>query len=107
VVARRSEVYWVALDPTLGNEMQKTRPCVVVSPDELNLRLKRVIVAPLTSTIRPYRFRVTTTIAGKASSVVLDQLRTVDLTRLGRRIGKVDARAMGAILNTLQAMFAP
>jgi len=87
--------------------MQKTRPCVVVSPDELNLRLKRVIVAPLTSTIRPYRFRVTTTIAGKASSVVLDQLRTVDLTRLGRRIGKVDARAMGAILNTLQAMFAP
>jgi mRNA interferase MazF len=104
---RRSEVYWVALDPKVGTEIQKTRPCVVVSPDELNSRLKRVIVAPLTSTIHPYRFRVTTTVAGRPSSVVLDQLRTVDLTRLGRRIGKVDARAMGDILNTLQAMFAP
>jgi mRNA interferase MazF len=107
VVVRRSEIYWVALDPTVGTEVRKTRPCVVVSPDELNSRLSRVIVAPLTRTIRPYRFRIATTIAGKPSSVVLDQLRTVDLTRLGRRIGKVDARAMGDILNTLQAMFAP
>ncbi len=107
MVAKRSEVYWVALDPTVGTEVQKTRPCVVVSPDELNSRLNRVIVAPLTSTIRPLRFRVNTTIAGRPSSVVLDQLRTVDCGRLGKRLGKIDARTMGEILNTLQAMFAP
>ncbi len=107
MVVRRSEIYSVALDPTVGTEMQKTRPCVVVSPDELNTRLDRVIVAPVTSTIRPLRFRVTTTVAGRPGSVVLDQLRTVDTARLGKRIGKVDARTMGDILNTLQAMFAP
>jgi mRNA interferase MazF len=91
----------------VGTEIQKTRPCVVVSPDELNAQLNRVIVAPLTSTIRPFRFRVTATLAGRTSSVVLDQLRTVDVKRLGERIGKVDRRTMGAILATLQAMFAP
>ena len=107
MVARRSEIYWVALDPTVGTEIQKTRPCVVVSPDELNARLDRVIVAPITSTIRPLRFRVTTTVTGRAASVVLDQLRTVDAARLRERIGKVDARTMGNILRTLQAMFAP
>ncbi len=107
MVAKRSEVYWVALDPTVGTEIQKTRPCVVVSPDELNARLNRVIVAPLTSTIRPLRFRVNATIAGRPSSVVLDQLRTVDSARLGRRLGKIDARTMGELLSTLQAMFAP
>jgi mRNA interferase MazF len=79
----------------------------VVSPDELNAHLSRVIVAPLTSTVRPYRFRVTATLAGRTSSVVLDQLRTVDIKRLGDRIGKVDARTMGTILATLQAMFTP
>ncbi len=83
------------------------RPCVVVSPDELNSRLKRVIVAPLTSTIRPLRFRVNATIAGRPSSVVLDQLRTVDVSRLGRRMGRIDARTMGDVLTVLQAMFAP
>ena len=107
MVARRSEIYWVALDPTVATEIQKTRPCVVVSPDELNARLDRVIIAPITSTIRPFRFRVTASVAGRPASVVLDQLRTVDSTRLGKRIGKVDARTMGDILNTLQAMFAP
>ena len=105
-MVKRSEVYWVALDPTVGSEIRKTRPCVVVSPDELNAHLGHVIVAPLTSTIRPFRFRVTTTIAGRQSSVVLDQLRTVDVGRLGTRIGKVDTRAMMDILGTLQAMFA-
>jgi len=107
VVARRSEIYWVALDPTVGTEMQKTRPCVVASPDELNARLGRVSIAPVTSTIRGFRFRVTTTVAGRPASVVLDQLRTVDAARFGKRIGKVEARTMGDILTTLQAMFAP
>ena len=107
MVAKRSEIYWVALDPTVGTEIRKTRPCVVVSPDELNSRLNRVMVAPLTSTIRPFRFRVTTAVAGRQASVVLDELRTVDMTRLGKRVGKVDARTMGSVLATLQAMFAP
>jgi mRNA interferase MazF len=106
VVAKRSEVYWVSLDPAVGTEMQKTRPCVIVSPDELNSRLRHVIVAPLTGTIRPFQFRITTSVAGKPSSVVLDQLRTVDITRLGKRAGKVDARTMRDILGKLQAMFA-
>lgn len=107
MVAKRSEIYWVALDPVVGSEIRKTRPCVVVSPDELNARLPRVIVAPLASTIRPFRFRVTTSVAGRSSSIVLDQLRTVDAARLGNRIGKVDARTMNDILGVLQAMFAP
>jgi mRNA interferase MazF len=106
-VVKRSEIYWVALDPTVGTEIQKTRPCVVVSPDELNAHLARVIVAPLTSNIRPFRFRVTATVDGRASSVVLDQLRAVDVKRLRGRIGKVDERTMGTILATLQAMFSP
>jgi len=106
VVAKRSEVYWVSLDPAVGTEMRKTRPCVIVSPDELNSHLHRVIVAPLTSTIRPLRFRVATSVAGKTASVLLDQLRTVDTARLGKRIGKVDTRTMRDILGKLQAMFA-
>jgi len=107
VVAKRSDVYWVSLDPTVGSEIQKTRPCVVVSPDELNSHRQHVIVAPLTSKIRPFRFRVTTSLAGNPASVVLDQLRTVDMGRLGTRVGKVDARTMRDILAKLQAMFAP
>ena len=105
-VVARAKIHWVALDPTVGTKIQKTRPCVVVSPDELNTRLDRVIIAPLTSAIRPFQFRVTTRVAGCPASVVLDQLRTFDGARLGKRIGTVDARTMGDILNTLQAMFA-
>jgi len=93
VVAKRSDIYWVALDPSIGTEIQKMRPCV--------------IVAPLTSAMRPLRFRVTTSVAGRPASVVLDQLRTVDGRRLGKRLGKVDARTMADILRTLQAMFSP
>jgi mRNA interferase MazF len=107
VVAKRSEVYRVRLDPALGTEIQRTRPCVIVSPDELNAHLHRVIVAPLTSTIRPFRYRVATRIGGRPASVVLDQLRTVDLSRLGERVGKIDTRTMRDILGKLQAMFAP
>lgn len=101
----RSEIYWVALDPVVGSEMKKTRPCVVVSPDELNSRLRHVIVAPLTSTIRAVPFRVTSTVSGRQASIALDQLRTVDTSRLLKRIGKVDGRTMNDVLGTLQAMF--
>jgi mRNA interferase MazF len=105
VVVQRSEVYWVILDPTVGSEIKKTRPCVVVSPDELNLHLRHIIVAPLTTAIRPFRYRVATSVAGKPVSVILNQLRTVDKTRLGKRVGKIDTRTMRDILGKLQAMF--
>jgi mRNA interferase MazF len=106
VVIHRSEVYWVSLDPTVGVEIQKTRPCVVVSPDELNSHLRHIIVAPLTTAIRPFRYRVATSIAGTPVSVILNQLRTVDRARLGKRMGKIDTRTMRDILGKLQAMFA-
>lgn len=102
----RSEIYWVVLDPTVGTEIQKTRPCVVVSPDELNAKLHHVIVAPITSTIRTVPFRILSTVEGRPANVLLDQLRAVDVSRLRQRIGKIDARTMNAILVTLQAMFA-
>jgi mRNA interferase MazF len=105
-VVARSEIYWVALDPTVGTEIQKTRPCVVVSPDELNAKLRHVTVAPITSTIRAVPFRILATVEGRQANVLLDQLRAVDVSRLQRRIGKIDARTMNDILVTLQAMFA-
>jgi mRNA interferase MazF len=105
-MVKRSEVYWVSLDPTVGTELQKTRPCVVVSPDELNSHLRHVMVAPLTTTLRPFRYRVATSIAGTPVSVVLNQLRTVDRARLGKRVGKIDTRTMRDILGKLHAMFA-
>ena len=103
----RGNVYWVALDPTVGTEIQKTQPCVVVSPDELNAKLSRAIIAPITSTVQALPFRIATTVRGRAAMVVLDQLRTVDTRRIGNRIAKVDARTMNDILRTLQEMFAP
>jgi mRNA interferase MazF len=106
VVVRRSDVYWVSLDPTVGSEIQKTRPCVVVSPDELNSHLRHIIVAPLTTAIRSFRYRVAASVAGRPVSVILNQLRTVDRARLGKRIGKIDTRTMRDILGKLQAMFA-
>jgi mRNA interferase MazF len=106
-VVARSHIYWVALDPTVGTEIQKTRPCVVVSPDELNAKLNRVIVAPITSTMYSLPFRIATTVRGRPATVVLDQLRTIDVQRLGNKIGKVDTRTMKDILGALQAMFAP
>ncbi|HSE84368.1 MAG TPA: type II toxin-antitoxin system PemK/MazF family toxin, partial [Thermodesulfobacteriota bacterium] len=89
MVAKRFEVYLVNLDPTVGAEIQKTRPCLVVSPDEMNRHIKTVIVAPMTTKGRPYPTRVSCKFEGKEGQVVLDQLRTVDKTRLVRRLGKV------------------
>jgi mRNA interferase MazF len=86
----RFEVYLVRLDPTLGSEIRKTRPCVVISPDEMNRHLRTLIVAPMTTQGRAYPSRVAVTFGGNAGQVVLDQIRTVDRTRLVRRLGVLD-----------------
>ena len=103
----RGDVYLVALDPTLGREIKKTRPCVVVSPDELNAHLNTFLVAPMTTGGFPYPFRVPCRFQRKTGHVVLDQLRVVDGVRLVKRLGALDAATLGQALRVLQEMFAP
>lgn len=103
---RRGDVFLISLDPARGDEIQKTRPCVVVSPDELNSYLHTFIVAPLT-TGHPYPFRVPCRLEGRAGYVVIDQIRTVDRERLVRRLGKLSPSTLGRILSILQEMFTP
>jgi mRNA interferase MazF len=102
----RFEVYLVNLDPTVGSEMKKTRPCLVVSPDEMNDSIRTVIVAPLTTGGRAYPTRVVCRFQGKEGQVVLDQIRTVDRTRLVKRLGRIDAKTAAAVLVVLQELFA-
>ena len=104
---RRGDVFLVNLDPTRGGEIQKTRPCVVVSPDELNSYLRTFIVAPLTTGGHPYPFRASCRFEGRAGYVVIDQVRTVDRERLVRRLGKLSQSTLRHILAILQEMFAP
>ncbi len=103
----RGEVYLVQLDPTQGSEIRKTRPCLVVSPDELNDHLRTVIVAPMTTGGLAYPWRVQCRFQGRSGFVATDQLRTVDIERLTRRLGRVAPRSVAAVLNVLQEMFAP
>ena len=104
---RRGEVFLVTLDPTRGSEIKKTRPCLIVSPDELNAHLRTAIVAPLTTGGQPYAFRVACRFDRKNGQVVLDQLRTVDSERLVRRLGRLSPGAFSEVLARLQEMFAP
>jgi len=103
---KRGEIWLVNLDPTVGSEIQKSRPCVVVSPAELNDTLRTVIVAPMTSKGFAAPFRVPVTHAGTKGQVLLDQLRTVDKARMSKRLGAVSAKKMAAALKTLQEVFA-
>lgn len=89
-VVKRGEVYWVNLDPTVGSEIQKTRPALIVSPDDMNAALPRVIIAPLTSGGQPMGCRPEIEFKGKSARILLDQLRSVDKQRLGGRMGKID-----------------
>jgi mRNA interferase MazF len=86
-MVRQCELYWVNLDPTIGKEIQKVRPCVVISPDELNSGLSTVLISPITGTLRDYPFRVSCRIKEKDGSIALDQTRCVDKRRLGKKIG--------------------
>ncbi len=102
---RRGDVFLVALDPTLGREIKKTRPCVVLSPDELNRHLRTVIVAPMTTGGHPYPFRTACRFQKRDGFVVLDQVRTVDAHRLARRLGRLAPQATANSLSVLQEMF--
>ncbi len=103
---RQDEVWLVALDPTSGAEIQKTRPCLVISPDEMNVHLRTTIIAPMTTAERLYPTRVPVTFHGKRGQVALDQLRAVDRQRLVRKIGRVSATTANVVSATLVEMFA-
>jgi len=103
---KRGEIWLINLDPTVGSEIQKSRPCVVVSPAELNENLRTVIVAPMTSKGFATPFRIPLTHAGKKGLIVLDQLRAVDKLRLAKKLGMVSAKTLTAALTTLQEVFA-
>ena len=103
---RRYEVYRVKLDPTQGSEIEKTRPCVIVSPDEMNRYIRTVIIAPMTSTQRDYPTRVNLTFQRKKGQVVLDQIRTVDKSRLVKRLGVLPEARARKVAGVLEEMFA-
>ena len=103
----RGEVHLVELDPTRGSEIRKTRPCVVVSPDELNHHLRTVIVAPMTTGGQPYLWRVPCRFRNRAGAVAIDQLRTVDRERLGQRAGTLPEATVTVVLAKLTELFAP
>ena len=102
----RGEVHLVRLDPTLGSEIQKTRPCVVVSPDELNAHLRTVIVAPMTTSGRAYPWRIRCRFQQRLGYVVLDQLRTVDRERLVKKLGSLSGSTLVEVLGALRELFA-
>ena len=104
---RRFDVFLVNLDPTVGSEIRTSRPCVVVSPDEMNRYVRTVVVAPLTTSSHPYPSRVDVRFAGKDGQVVIDQLRTIDKVRLAKRLGVLDADEAASVLEVLKEFFAP
>ncbi len=107
MVVKRFEVYLITLDPTVGSEIRKTRPCLIVSPDEMNRHIATVIVAPMTTKGRAYPTRVPCRFEGKAGQIVLDQIRTIDKTRLVKLLGRISAPTQRQVLAALAEMFAP
>lgn len=105
MVVKRFDVFLVNLDPTIGSEIRKTRPCLVISPDEMNRHIATVIVAPMTTKGRVYPTRVSCQFQGKEGQVVLDQIRTIDKLRLIRRLGRLKKEAQAEVLSTLAEMF--
>jgi mRNA interferase MazF len=102
----RGEIWLVALDPTIGSEIKKSRPCVIVSPPEMHDYLRTVIVAPMTTKSRPAPFRVPLSHGGKKGLLLLDQIRAVDKVRLAKKMGSVSAKTLSIALDTLQEVFA-
>lgn len=105
MVVKRFDVYLINLDPTLGVEIKQTRPCLVISPDEINRHINTVIIAPMTTKGRAYPSRVDCKFQGKQGQVVLDQIRTVDKVRLVKKLGRVDAKTQSEVLAILNEMF--
>ena len=102
---KRFDVYTVALDPTFGSEIKKTRPCTIVSPDEMNRHIDTVIIAPMTTTKKKYKSRLNIKFQGKDNQIVLDQIRTVDKRRLVKKIGRLTPMDSLSVCNLLTEMF--
>lgn len=98
------EVFWISLDPSQGSEMTKTRPCVIVSPDELNEFLRTLIIIPITSTIKTYPWRIKCIISNKQGSIATDQIKAVDRTRIGSKIGKLSKGEIILLKDALHKM---
>jgi mRNA interferase MazF len=106
MVANRFDVYLTNLDPSVGSEIQKTRPCLIISPDEMNRHIRTVIVAPMTSATKDYPTRVNCKFKKKEGQIVLDQIRTIDKQRLVKKIGSIDSKTQMEVISVLQSMFA-
>lgn len=107
MVASRFDVFLIRLDPTEGREIRKTRPCLIISPDEMNQHIDTVIIAPMTTKSRSYPTRIPVRFKGKSGQIVLDQIRTVDKSRLVKRVGKIDELTRTQVLTLLAELFAP
>jgi mRNA interferase MazF len=106
MVVKRFDVYLINLDPTIGTEIRKTRPCLVISPDEMNRSIRTVIVAPMTTKGTAFPTRVACKFRGRHGQIVLDQIRTVDKSRLVTKLGRLDSQTQGQVLSILGEMFA-
>ena len=106
MVVKRFDVFLVALDPTIGSELQKTRPCLIISPDEMNRNIRTVIIAPMTTVDKDYPTRIACKFQKKQGRIVLDQIRTIDRKRLVKRLGTIDSKTQLDVVNLLQRMFA-
>lgn len=106
MIVRRFDVYLANLDPTVASEIRKTRPCLVISPDEMNRNIRTVIIAPMTSACRAYPSRVSCTFQRKNGQIVLDQLRTIDKDRLIKKLGTIDSETQLEVVSLLQRLFA-
>jgi mRNA interferase MazF len=106
VVVKRFDVFLVNLDPTIGSEIKKTRPCVIVSPEEMNRNIATIIIAPMTTKGKAYPTRVFCQFQGKDGQIVLDQIRTMDKTRLVKKLGQISQDEQKLVLDTLAEMFA-
>ncbi len=105
MVTSRFEVYLVNPDPTIGHEIKKTRPCLIISPNEMNHHISTVIVAPMTTKGRKYPSRIACSFQGKKGQIILDQIRTIDKNRLVKKLGFISKNAQEKTLQTLQEMF--
>ena len=104
MVANQYEVYLINLDPTLGHEIKKTRPCLVISPDEMNHNIATVIIAPMTTKSHPYPTRIPVRFEGKDGWIVLDQIRTVDKVRLVKNLGKISKKEISEVKKIIKEM---
>ena len=106
MVANRFDVYLINLDPAIGSEIKKTRPCLIISPDEMNRHIRTLIVAPMTSSTKDYPTRVHCSFRKKEGQIVLDQIRTIDKKRLIKKLGSIDAKTQMEVISVLQQLFA-